>query len=112
MNNIFQITLSAILALTASGTFAADKVRVGYLAEPAHGLHFIAREKGFFAEEGIDADLFQFNTTAEGCAAVRAKKLDVGTFGTAAPLLFIAGFVVMMIVPGHILNYKSNHPAR
>ena len=28
------------------------------------------------------------------------------------PLLFIAGFVVMMIVPGHILNYKSNHPAR
>ena len=88
MNNIFQITLSAILALTASGTFAADKVRVGYLAEPAHGLHFIAREKGFFAEEGIDADLFQFNTTAEGCAAVRAKKLDVGTFGTAAPLLF------------------------
>lgn len=75
MNNISQITLSAILALTASGTFAADKVRVGYLAEPAHGLHFIAREKGFFAEEGIDADLFQFNTTAEGCAAVRAKNL-------------------------------------
>ena len=27
-------------------------------------------------------------------------------------LLFIAGFMVMMIVPGHILNYKSNHPAR
>ncbi|MFQ7503517.1 MAG: hypothetical protein ACLRMJ_11255 [Alistipes finegoldii] len=25
------------------------------------------------------------------------------------PALFIAGFVAMMIVPGHILNYKSNH---
>lgn len=69
---------------------AADPVRVGYLAEPAHGLHFIAREKGYFAEEGIDASLFQFSTTAEGCAAVKAKKLDVGTFGTAAPMLFIA----------------------
>lgn len=28
------------------------------------------------------------------------------------PLLFIAGFATMMIAPGHILNYKSNHPAR
>ena len=28
------------------------------------------------------------------------------------PLLFIAGFVVMMIVPGQILNHTSNHPQR
>ena len=28
------------------------------------------------------------------------------------PLLFIVGFVVMMIVPGHILNHTSNHPQR
>lgn len=26
------------------------------------------------------------------------------------PLLFMAGFVVMMIVPGHILNHRSNRP--
>ena len=107
MNNIFKITLSAVLALTASGMFAADKVRVGYLAEPAHGLHFIAREKGFFAEEGIDADLFQFNTTAEGCAAVRAKKLDVGTFGTAAPLLFIARGVDFTIFGGMMIGGQA-----
>ena len=25
------------------------------------------------------------------------------------PTLFAVGFVVMMIIPGHILNYKSNH---
>ena len=107
MNNIFKITLSAVLALTASGMFAADKVRVGYLAEPAHGLHFIAREKGFFAEEGIDADLFQFNTTAEGCAAVRAKKLDVGTFGTAAPLLFIARGVDFTVFGGMMIGGQA-----
>ncbi len=90
MNNKLNYILTGALALVAGTTFAADRVRVGYLAEPAHGLHFIAREKGFFAEEGIEAELFQFSTTAEGCAAVKARKLDVGTFGTAAPLLFIA----------------------
>ena len=90
MNNKWKNIVIGALALVAGTTFAADRVRVGYLAEPAHGLHFIAREKGFFAEEGIEVELFQFSTTAEGCAAVKARKLDVGTFGTAAPLLFIA----------------------
>lgn len=28
---------------------------------------------------------------------------------TPSVLIFIAAFVVMMIVPGHILNYRSNH---
>jgi len=32
-----------------------DKVRIGYVAEPAHGLFFLAQEKGFFKEQGIEA---------------------------------------------------------
>lgn len=28
------------------------------------------------------------------------------------PALFAAGFLAMMIVPGHILNYRSNHPKK
>ena len=84
-----------------------DKVRVGYLAEPAHGLHFIAKDLGFFDEENLDVDLFQFNTTAEGCSAVQAQKLDVGTFGTAAPLLFIARGVDFTIFGGMMIGGQA-----
>jgi NitT/TauT family transport system substrate-binding protein len=84
-----------------------DKVRVGYLAEPAHGLHFIAKDLGYFDEEGLDVELFQFNTTAEGCSAVQAKKLDVGTFGTAAPLLFIARGVDFTIFGGMMIGGQA-----
>jgi NitT/TauT family transport system substrate-binding protein len=35
-------------------------------------------------------ELFQFGSAAEGMAALKAEKLDVGTFGTTAPLLFIS----------------------
>lgn len=38
-----------------------------------------------------------------------APALLVVKDNTWAPLLFIAAFVVMMIVPGHVLNYRSNH---
>lgn len=81
-----------LLSLVASTVFGASlpKLRVGYVPEPAHGLYFVAKEKGYFKEEGVDVDLFQFGSAAEGLAALKAEKLDVGTFGTTAPLLFIS----------------------
>lgn len=87
--NIKKIIIALFLLGTAA-VQAGDKINIGYIAEPAHGLHFIARDKGYFAEENIDPALFQFSTTAEGLSALSAKKLNVGTFGTAGPLLFIA----------------------
>jgi len=111
----------SIIPLLAAGVLAAatftgcgkesaagkDKVRVGYLAEPAHGLHFIAKDLGYFDEENIDVDLNQFATTAEGCSAVQARKLDVGTFGTAAPLLFIARGVDFTIFGGMMIGGQA-----
>jgi NitT/TauT family transport system substrate-binding protein len=86
------ISLTLLLSFAASIVVAAPlpKLRVGYVPEPAHGLYFVAKEKGYFKEEGVDVELFQFGSAAEGVAAVKAEKLDVGTFGTTAPLLFIS----------------------
>lgn len=90
MKRIMMLVL--LLALFAGTAFGADlpKLRVGYIPEPAHGLYFVAKEKGYFKEEGVEVDLFQFGSAAEGLAALKAEKLDVGTFGTTAPLLFIS----------------------
>ncbi|MBJ6749493.1 ABC transporter substrate-binding protein [Geomonas anaerohicana] len=90
MKRIFALVLMiALLAGSAYGA-ALPKLRVGYVPEPAHGLYFVAKEKGFFKEEGVDVDLYQFGSAAEGMAALKADKLDVGTFGTTAPLVFIS----------------------
>lgn len=81
-----------LLSLVTGAAFGAElpKLRVGYVPEPAHGLYFVAKEKGYFKEEGVDVDLYQFGSASEGLAALKAEKLDVGTFGTTAPLLFIS----------------------
>lgn len=49
---------------------------------------------------------------AGGAAAIVLAPLTMLVGNMWQPLLFIAGFVVMMIVPGHILNHTSNHPQR
>lgn len=81
-----------LLAVSAQTALAANlpKLRVGYVPEPAHGLYFVAKEKGYFKEAGVDVELFQFGSAVEGINALKAEKLDVGTFGTTAPLLFIS----------------------
>jgi NitT/TauT family transport system substrate-binding protein len=90
MKKIIAVTLLLSFIATSVMAAALPKLRVGYVPEPAHGLYFVAREKGFFKEEGVDVELFQFGSASEGMAALKAEKLDVGTFGTTAPLLFIS----------------------
>lgn len=66
------------------------KFNIGYLASTGHILYFIAQEKGYFKEEGLDTELFLFNNSGEGLNAIKAGKLQAGSFGTAPPLTFIA----------------------
>lgn len=65
------------------------KFNVGYLLSTGHTMYFVAKEKGYFEEEGLDVQLFLFSNSGEGMNAIIAGKLDAGSFGTAPPLLFI-----------------------
>lgn len=75
-------------------------MNIGYLASPEHLLYFVAKEKGFFEEEGIDARLFQFTNSAEGLNATLSGKLDVGSFGVSAPLAFTAKGADIVVIGG------------
>jgi len=88
--------LSIFLLLTTLFTAAIGhsaelkKLKAGYLPTSGHLLYFVAKEKGFFQQEGLDVELARFTNSGEGLSAVKAGKLDVGSFGTSAPLAFIA----------------------
>ena len=88
---IISVLLFIVLLIPGVMAQAAgqQKLRVGYVAEPAHGLYYVAKDKGYFKDEGLDVELYQFGSAAEGIVALNAHKLDVGTFGTTAPLVYI-----------------------
>lgn len=46
--------------------------------------------------------------TVAGFAAIALSPLFLAVKGIDACLIFAAIFLVMMVIPGHILNYKSN----
>jgi len=45
----------------ATGAQAADRVEVGVVKVAANGPNFIAKDKGYFAAEGIDAEIIAFD---------------------------------------------------
>jgi NitT/TauT family transport system substrate-binding protein len=77
---------------TAQSSTPTDKIKfkMGYLPAVGDILTFVAKEKGFYDQEGLDVEVFQFTNSGEGLNAIKAGKLDAGAFGTSAPQVFIA----------------------
>lgn len=82
-----SLLLVLLLGFCTTQALAATQVKVGYLPVTGHAKFFVAQEQGFFRDEGLNVELFEFTNSAEGVAAVVAGRLDVGAFGTSAPLV-------------------------
>jgi NitT/TauT family transport system substrate-binding protein len=98
MRKIIAVILLGLFAFGIAGCGGANEAKkddakenfkIGYLASTGHILYFIAKEKGYFAEEGLDAEMVLFNNSGEGITAVSTGKLDAGSFGTPAPLIYM-----------------------
>lgn len=88
---IIVIVLMALAITSTSIALAAETtIRLGYLPTTGHALTFVAKEKGFFAEQGLDVQLSQFPNSADGYNALTAGKLDVIAMGSTAPAVYIA----------------------
>ncbi len=113
------IVALALIALGAAVGQAAElhKLKIGHLPTSGHLLYFVAKEKGFFQQEGLDVELFRFTNSGEGLTAIKSGKLDAGSFGTSAPLAFIAkgaDFTIFggQMGEGHALITKPENAAR
>lgn len=76
------------------------KIRVGYLPATHDILFFIAQDKGYFKEEGLEVEAFAFRNSGEVLEAMKAGKLDMGIPGIAAPIAFIAKGAPFKMVGG------------
>lgn len=97
------ILIIAVLGIAYStlGTANADNtIRQGYLPSTGDSLIFIAKEKGYFEEEGLDVQLNEFQTGPDEINALLADKLDVVAGGVGEPLEFINNGKDLQIIGG------------
>ena len=91
---------ASLLLIGTAGLAAADTLKVGYLPVTGHAKFFVAKEQGLFAKEGLDVELIEFQNSADGLNAIIAGKLDVGAFGTTAPVAHLAKGTKIKIIGG------------
>lgn len=117
----FVLLTALLLAGHAPGLLAAgDVVKVGTLKLIGAAPLYVALEKGYFADEGLDVQLEYFAAAAPITVAVASGDVDVGATGITASLFnAIAGGSKMYLVadrgsekPGYRLNSLVTSRAR
>ncbi|OEJ13707.1 nitrate ABC transporter [Brachyspira hampsonii] len=103
MNKVIYIFFIIIILISCSKTKEEDKpantkIRIGYLYEFAGASAVaIAKEKGFFEEENLDAELYEFFNGHAAILSMISKELDFTYIGHAAHSLIINGDVQILI---------------
>lgn len=97
---VLRTGLAALTLSLSAGIAHAEKLAVGYLPVTGHAKFFVAQEQDFFKQEGLEVELVEFVNSADGLHAVVSSKLDIGAFGTAAPLVHYARGADLKIIGG------------
>ena len=71
-----------------TGELEKTDFNVGTLNSTAHLLTFVAKEEGFFEEEGLNVTNTQFSSAAELATGLESGKLDVALIGSVPSLTF------------------------
>lgn len=104
--------LGAAAALIATAgiaqtAVAADKLVVGALRFTSHSAGFVALEKGYFKQEGLDVEFRFFQAAAPTAVAVAAGDADFAIAGVTGGFINLAGKGAIKAVGG-VLHENRN----
>src|ERR1700689_399239 len=106
------LALAGLLALAASQHAQADellKAKVGVLRLSSSAPVFIAQDKGYFRDAGLDIDLKFFDAAQPIAVAVTSGDVDFGITAFTAGLYNLAGKGVLKVIGG-MSREKAGHP--
>lgn len=95
---------SATAASASKNALEKKSFNLGHLNSTAHLLGFVAKEEGFFEEEGLDVTLTLFSSAAELSSGLESGKLDVAFIGSVPALTFQSQGHDLTIFGGEMTN--------
>ncbi|MDE0056925.1 MAG: ABC transporter substrate-binding protein [Defluviicoccus sp.] len=99
--------LAAAAVLAGSAAFAADKIDVGALRFTSHSASFIAFEKGYFKEAGLDVEFKFFQAAAPMAVAIASGDIDYGITAITGGLINLADKGAIKVIGGALHEEKG-----
>jgi NitT/TauT family transport system substrate-binding protein len=113
MSRFARLTLAAaLLAIAASGIAQADelqKAKVGVLRLSSSAPVFIAQDKGYFRDAGLDIELKFFDAAQPIAVATTSGDIDFGITAFTAGLYNLAGKGTLKVIGG-MSREKAGYP--
>ncbi|MBW7971921.1 ABC transporter substrate-binding protein [Bradyrhizobium sp. BR 10289] len=112
MIGIARLALVGLMAITALGTARAEdalKAKVGVLRLSSSAPVFIAQDKGYFREAGLDVELKFFDAAQPIAVATTSGDVDFGVTAFTAGLYNLAGKGVLKVIGG-MSREKAGYP--
>ena len=107
LGTFFALMLAFIFLPGGAGAKELTKLNVGALTITGHGKIFVAKERGFFEDEGLDVELALFTSSSDIVTALRAGKVDVCATGISALLSHIARGEDALLIGGEMSDDSS-----
>src|SRR5262245_48151048 len=98
MNHVLVCSFIAATTVLAANDAAAEKLTVGSLPFVSASPVFIAKERGYFAAEGLEVEHKPFQAAQAVAVATASADLDVGVGGLTAGFYNLAGKGALKIV--------------
>jgi NitT/TauT family transport system substrate-binding protein len=90
MKRLVSVVLMVFLVMAAGQALSAEKVTIGHLPLVPSLPTYVAVEKGFFAEQGLDVELVPFQSGTDIVDALIAGRIDADCMGAITGLWFAA----------------------
>jgi NitT/TauT family transport system substrate-binding protein len=107
-----RLMFAGLLAIAASGLARADealKAKVGVLRLSSSAPVFIAQDKGYFREAGLDIELKFFDAAQPIAVATTSGAIDFGVTAFTAGLYNLAGKGTLKVIGG-MSREKAGYP--
>src|SRR4051812_13362231 len=103
MTGFGRLALGVVLAMTASGIARAEdalKAKIGVLRLSSSAPVFIAQDRGYFREAGLDIELKFFDAAQPIAVATASRDVDFGVTAFTAGLYNLAGKGTLKVIGG------------
>src|SRR5437016_9759782 len=112
MKGILRLAVAGVLTLAASSVARADdalKAKIGVLRLSSSAPVFIAQDKGYFKEAGLDIELKFFDAAQPIAVATTSGDIDFGITAFTAGLYNLAGKGTLKVIGG-MSREKAGYP--
>jgi NitT/TauT family transport system substrate-binding protein len=112
MNGFARFVVAGLLAMAASGMARADdflKAKIGVLRLSSSAPVFIAQDKGYFRDAGLDVELKFFDAGQPIAVATTSGDVDFGITAFTAGLYNLAGKGTLKVIGG-MSREKAGYP--